>query len=81
MRRRILVAWYSGGQGGRAIAQTLAGINNPSGHLPVTFYRSVADLPAFDDYTMAGRTYRYFTHQPDFPFGYGLSYTTGATLI
>ena len=74
--KAILVAWYSGGQGGRAIAQTLAGINNPSGRLPVTFYRSVADLPAFDDYTMVGRTYRYFTRQPDFPFGYGLSYTT-----
>jgi beta-glucosidase len=74
--RAILVAWYSGSQGGRAIAQTLAGINNPSGRLPVTFYHSVADLPAFDDYTMAGRTYRYFTGQPDFPFGYGLSYTT-----
>jgi len=55
--KAILVGWYSGGQGGRAIAQTLAGVNNPSGRLPVTFYRSVADLPAFDDYTMviAGR--------------------------
>ena len=74
--KAILVAWYPGGQGGRAIAQTLAGINNPSGRLPVTFYRSVAELPAFDDYTMVGRTYRYFTRQPDFPFGYGLSYTT-----
>jgi beta-glucosidase len=74
--KAILVAWYPGEQGGRAIAQTLAGINNPSGRLPVTFYRSVADLPAFDDYTMAGRTYRYFTHPPDFPFGYGLSYTS-----
>ncbi|MFL6602712.1 MAG: glycoside hydrolase family 3 C-terminal domain-containing protein [Steroidobacteraceae bacterium] len=74
--KAILVAWYPGGQGGRAIAQTLAGINNPSGRLPVTFYRSVADLPAFDDYTMAGRTYRYFTRRPDFPFGYGLSYTS-----
>ena len=73
--KAILVAWYSGEQGGRAIAETLAGINNPSGRLPVTFYRSVADLPAFDDYTMVGRTYRYFTGQPDFPFGYGLSYT------
>jgi beta-glucosidase len=74
--KAILVAWYPGGQGGRAIAQTLVGINNPSGRLPVTFYRSVADLPAFDDYAMVGRTYRYFTGQPDFPFGYGLSYTT-----
>jgi beta-glucosidase len=74
--KAILVAWYPGEQGGRAIAQTLAGINNPSGRLPVTFYRSVADLPAFLDYTMAGRTYRYITHQPDFPFGYGLSYTS-----
>jgi beta-glucosidase len=74
--RAILVAWYPGGQGGRAIAQTLAGVNNPSGRLPVTFYRSVADLPPFDDYTMVGRTYRYFTGQPDYPFGYGLSYAT-----
>jgi beta-glucosidase len=74
--KAILVAWYPGEQGGRAIAQTLAGINNPSGRLPVTFYRSVGDLPPFDDYTMAGRTYRYFTHRPDFPFGYGLSYTS-----
>jgi len=74
--KAILAAWYPGEQGGRAIAQTLAGINNPSGRLPVTFYRSVADLPAFDDYTMSGRTYRYFTGQPEFPFGYGLSYTT-----
>jgi beta-glucosidase len=74
--KAVLVAWYPGEQGGRAIAQTLAGINNPSGRLPVTFYRSVADLPAFDDYTMAGRTYRYFTGQPDFPFGYGLSYSS-----
>ena len=74
--KAILLAWYPGEQGGLAIAQTLAGINNPSARLPVTFYRSVADLPAFDDYTMAGRTYRYFTGQPEFPFGYGLSYTT-----
>jgi len=74
--KAILVAWYPGEQGGRAIAQTLAGINNPSGRLPVTFYRSVADLPAFDDYTMTGRTYRYYTHEADFPFGYGLSYSS-----
>jgi len=74
--KAILVAWYPGEQGGRALAQTLAGINNPSGRLPVTFYRSVADLPAFDDYTMTGRTYRYCTHPVDFPFGYGLSYTS-----
>jgi beta-glucosidase len=74
--KAILVAWYPGEQGGRAIAQTLAGINNPSGRLPVTFYRSVADLPAFDDYSMTGRTYRYCTHQPEYPFGYGLSYTS-----
>jgi beta-glucosidase len=74
--KAILVAWYPGAQGGRAIAQTLAGINNPSGRLPVTFYRSVADLPAFDDYSMAGRTYRYSTRRPDFAFGYGLSYTS-----
>ncbi len=75
LAKAILVAWYPGEQGGLAIAQTLAGINNPAGRLPVTFYRAAADLPAFDDYTMAGRTYRYFTRQADFPFGYGLSYT------
>jgi beta-glucosidase len=71
-----LVAWYGGEEGGTAIAQTLAGENNPSGRLPVTFYRSVTQLPAFEDYAMRGRTYRYFTGDPLYPFGYGLSYST-----
>jgi beta-glucosidase len=72
----VLVAWYGGEEGGTAIAQTLAGENNPSGRLPVTFYRSVAQLPAFEDYAMRGRTYRYFKGDPLYPFGYGLSYST-----
>jgi len=71
----ILEAWYPGAEGGTAIADTIAGDNNPSGRLPVTFYKSVADLPPFDDYSMRGRTYRYFTGQPLFPFGMGLSYS------
>jgi beta-glucosidase len=71
----ILEAWYPGEEGGAAVAQTLAGINNPSGRLPVTFYKSVDDLPAFDDYSMANRTYRYFAGAPLFPFGYGLGYS------
>jgi beta-glucosidase len=72
----VLDAWYGGEEGGTAIAQTLAGENNPSGRLPVTFYRSVTQLPAFEDYAMRGRTYRYFTGDPLYPFGYGLSYST-----
>ena len=71
----ILAAWYPGEEGGTAIAETLAGDDNPAGRLPVTFYKSVADLPPFDDYSMRGRTYRYFTGQPLFPFGFGLSYS------
>ena len=71
----ILEAWYSGEEGGAAIAQTLAGVNNPSGRLPVTFYKGVADLPPFEDYSMANRTYRYFSGTPLYPFGYGLSYS------
>jgi len=71
----ILEAWYPGQEGGTAIGETLAGVNNPSGRLPVTFYDGVADLPAFTDYSMAQRTYRYFTGTPLFPFGFGLSYT------
>ena len=74
----ILQAWYPGEQGGRAVADVLFGDCNPSGKLPVTFYRSVSDLPDFEDYHMAGRTYRYFTGDVLFPFGYGLSYTTFA---
>lgn len=72
----ILQAWYPGEQGGRAVAEALTGEVNPSGKLPVTFYRSVADLPDFEDYSMRNRTYRYFTGKPLYPFGHGLSYTT-----
>ncbi|MGB0064736.1 MAG: glycoside hydrolase family 3 C-terminal domain-containing protein [Terracidiphilus sp.] len=71
----ILDAWYPGEEGGTAVAQTLSGKNNPAGRLPVTFYKSVDQLPPFDDYAMKGRTYRYFTGTPLYPFGYGLSYT------
>lgn len=71
----ILEAWYPGQEGGTAIAQTLSGGNNPSGRLPVTFYKGVEQLPAFGDYSMANRTYRYFNGKPLYPFGYGLSYT------
>ena len=71
----ILEAWYPGEEGGTAIAETLAGVNNPAGRLPVTFYKSVNDLPPFEDYSMKGRTYRYFEGQPLYPFGYGLSYS------
>jgi beta-glucosidase len=71
----ILDAWYSGEEGGTAIAETLAGTNNPAGRLPVTFYKGVEQLPDFDDYAMKNRTYRYFTGEPLYPFGYGLSYS------
>jgi len=71
----ILEAWYSGEEGGAAIADTLSGRNNPSGRLPVTFYRDVSQLPNFEDYSMENRTYRYFTGKPLYPFGYGMSYT------
>lgn len=71
----IVDAFYPGEEGGTAVAQTLSGSNNPSGRLPVTFYKSVDQLPAFEDYSMSNRTYRYFKGQPLFPFGFGLSYT------
>jgi beta-glucosidase len=74
----ILEAWYPGEEGGTAIAETLAGGNNPAGRLPLTFYASTDQLPAFEDYSMAHRTYRYFDGKPLYPFGYGLSYTTFA---
>jgi beta-glucosidase len=71
----ILEAWYPGQAGGTAIAETLIGTNNPAGRLPVTFYKSVDQLPAFDNYSMQGRTYRYFAGDPLYKFGDGLSYT------
>lgn len=72
----ILQAWYPGQEGGTAVAEVLFGDYNPAGRLPVTFYRNMSQLPDFEDYNMTGRTYRYMTQQPLFPFGYGLSYTT-----
>ena len=72
----ILEAWYPGEEGGRAIAETLAGANNPAGRLPVTFYASLDQLPPFEDYSMKDRTYRYFRGTPLYGFGYGLSYST-----
>jgi beta-glucosidase len=72
----ILEEWYPGEEGGDAIAQTLAGTNNPAGRLPVTFYRSTSDLPPFTDYSMNDRTYRYYKGEVLYPFGYGLSYST-----
>src|SRR5215469_8916039 len=71
----ILQAWYPGVEGGTAIARTLAGDNNPAGRLPVTFYAGVTDLPAFTDYSMKDRTYRYYSGKPLWGFGYGLSYS------
>jgi beta-glucosidase len=71
----ILQAWYGGEQGGQAVADVLFGDANPAGRLPVTFYRSTSDLPPFEDYAMANRTYRYFTGKPLYAFGHGLSYT------
>jgi len=71
----IINAWYPGQAGGLAIADVLTGAYNPAGRLPVTFYRSDADLPDFEDYSMDDRTYRYFKGEPLYPFGYGLSYT------
>lgn len=75
LAKGVLLQWYSGEQGGAAVANALTGDINPAGRLPVTFYKSVKDLPPFQDYHLAGRTYRYFKGKPLFPFGYGLSYT------
>jgi beta-glucosidase len=72
----LVAGWYGGEEAGTAIAETLAGVNNPAGRLPVTFYKSVDQLPPFRDYAMKGRTYRYFDGEPLFPFGFGLSYST-----
>jgi len=74
----ILEAWYPGQAGGTAIGETISGANNPAGRLPVTFYTGVDQLPPFKDYAMKGRTYRYFTGKPLYPFGHGLSYTSFA---
>ncbi len=72
----VLLAGYPGQQGGNAVADVLFGDFNPAGRLPVTYYKSIDQLPAFEDYNMQGKTYRYFTQEPLYPFGYGLSYTT-----
>src|SRR5271155_1928884 len=74
----ILEAWYPGGQGGTAVAEALAGDFSPAGRLPVTFYKSIEQLPSFDDYLMTKRTYRYFDGEPLYPFGFGLSYASFA---
>ena len=74
----ILEAWYPGEEGGTAIADALAGDNNPGGRLPLTFYSSLSQIPPFEDYSMRGRTYRYFTGKPLYGFGFGLSYTSFA---
>lgn len=74
----ILNAWYGGQEGGTAVADILFGDYNPAGRLPVTFYKSIDQLPDFQDYSMKGRTYRYMTEAPLYPFGYGLSYTAFA---
>jgi len=72
----IILAWYPGEQGGNALADILFGRVSPAGRLPVTFYKSFADVPAYDNYAMKGRTYRYFNGKVQYPFGYGLSYTS-----
>lgn len=78
MADAMLTAWYPGVEGGTAVAETLAGLNNPSGRLPVTIYQKTSDLPAFVDYGMKERTYRFFTGTPLYGFGHGLSYTSYA---
>lgn len=72
----IILAWYPGEQGGNALADILFGKSSPSGRLPISFYNSLQDLPAYDNYSMQGRTYRYFNGNIQYPFGFGLSYTS-----
>lgn len=72
----IVETWYGGEKGGQALADVLIGKYNPAGRLPITFYKTIDDIPAFDDYSMKGKTYRYVTKPVLYPFGYGLSYTT-----
>jgi beta-glucosidase len=74
----VLAAWYPGEEGGTAVADVLSGDHNPAGRLPVTFYKSVAQLPPYTSYSMANRTYRYSTETPLYPFGFGLSYSSFA---
>lgn len=74
----ILQVWYPGARGGKVIADMLFGELSPSGKLPITFYKDTADLPDFEDYSMKGRTYKYLTGEPLYPFGYGLSYGDAA---
>ncbi|RLD32466.1 MAG: hypothetical protein DRI83_10865 [Bacteroidetes bacterium] len=76
MADALLFAWYPGEEGGNAVADIIFGDVNPSGRLPLTFYKSTDDLPPFDNYSMAGRTYRFFEGEVQFPFGHGLSYST-----
>lgn len=70
----IIQAWYPGARGGKAVADVIFGVKSPSGKLPVTFYKDISDIPDFEDYSMENRTYRYYTGEPLYPFGYGLSY-------
>jgi beta-glucosidase len=74
----IVLAWYPGEQGGNGLADVLFGKVSPAGRLPVTFYKSLADLPAYDSYSLKGRTYRYFSGDVQYPFGFGMSYTSFA---
>ena len=72
----VILAGYPGQQGGNAVADVIFGDCNPAGRLPVTYYKSIDQIPAFENYDMLGKTYRYFSQEPLYPFGYGLSYTT-----